>query len=374
MWRSYKLLFEWTGYCAVIIFFMNNDYKLIHGEENEMLLAANCCYVDDMCIKFVRSYINGSYVEESCEDPTRDKSNPTTIEQLLQIRDNCSGIRGLYNIEATRYNDTAYWWTADKSVILPTMMFLKVIPEDHFCALYDKNQAKIRTSNCRYRSSYMCIYSAEEKVFVEETTQPPPKVCPGCLAQSCLTCSIECEMGFYGEKCDSVCNSSCLLPCNKTSGSCELKAPNTTVKPCDAHCLNEDICKKPTVPCTHGCVTGYYGGRCEIACQPFCKNNKCEQQSGLCDEGCTENATGAECGKEETAKEVTEESSNLLTFILIPVLLILVLAAAMTSILFFRKRHHTRHDAEDNRRVKKNKKNTEEEDEEDSLELEDEDD
>ncbi|XP_071115921.1 scavenger receptor class F member 1-like [Haliotis cracherodii] len=97
--------------------------------------------------------------------------------------------------------------------------------------------------------------------------------------QSTGNCNTECSAGYFGLKCNSVCNKNCKL------GKCHLTVTG-----------NDD--------CTHGCVPGYQGSSCNIpcdspggtctACPGGCDGGYCQLGSS-CVSGCVDSYYGTGC-------------------------------------------------------------------------------
>ena len=46
-----------------------------------------------------------------------------------------------------------------------------------------------------------------------------------------------------------------------------------------------------------GCIDGRYGNDCSKNCSQFCRNQTCEQNTGICAYGCLKGYTGGECNQ-----------------------------------------------------------------------------
>ncbi|XP_071084412.1 ankyrin repeat domain-containing protein 50-like isoform X2 [Haliotis cracherodii] len=138
----------------------------------------------------------------------------------------------------------------------------------------------------------------------------------------------ECDLGWYGGRCELQCPQHCasladITHCDKQSGSCSL-----------------------------GCITGWYRDQCNSECSTYCVNRTCNQQDGHCTLGCPHNRKGHFCEilkviVTETAapsngsSRTTESLSSGLAVIVIPVCIavVVMMAVIITVIVFvLRKR------------------------------------
>ncbi|XP_071085792.1 ankyrin repeat domain-containing protein 50-like [Haliotis cracherodii] len=141
----------------------------------------------------------------------------------------------------------------------------------------------------------------------------------------------ECDLGFYGGRCEH----SCPQQCASLVGT-------------------EDIhCDKLSGSCSSGCLAGWYGDQCNSQCSTHCVNRTCNQQDGHCTLGCPHNREGHFCQMlkvEVTAapstgtSTTTESLSTGPAAIAIPVCIavVVIIVVIITLFVILRERHRNR--------------------------------
>ncbi|XP_069128584.1 uncharacterized protein [Argopecten irradians] len=159
--------------------------------------------------------------------------------------------------------------------------------------------------------THECPRNCKDKICTQDTG-----VCLDCedgfFGPSCLPCSTGCidpvcnktsgncdfcEDGFFSPLC-SPCSSGCVdTVCNKTSGNCDTCLTGFYGSDCTQTCPVgcEDRCDKATGACL-GCLNGKYGLTCDRRCSDQCKNGKCTQLHGKCEDNINVAAIGIGTG------------------------------------------------------------------------------
>ncbi|XP_063446685.1 uncharacterized protein LOC134726180 [Mytilus trossulus] len=99
-------------------------------------------------------------------------------------------------------------------------------------------------------------------------------------------CEIEiggCPFGKYGVNCEMNCSENCIL------GSCNLVNGN-----CTHGCVDGWFGER----CNEPCYTGFYGNQCMHTCSQHCFLPPCHHVTGQCSGGCTHGWTAEDCFKE----------------------------------------------------------------------------
>ncbi|XP_065922105.1 uncharacterized protein [Magallana gigas] len=92
----------------------------------------------------------------------------------------------------------------------------------------------------------------------------------------------ECSNGTFGEHCSKICPDGCNKQCDKKTGDCVCKNGrwgNSCNQTCPSFC-DKNACNSITGDC-YGCVSGYYGVKCDKECSFGCQNI-CNMTSGIC--------------------------------------------------------------------------------------------
>ncbi|XP_055869621.1 multiple epidermal growth factor-like domains protein 10 isoform X5 [Biomphalaria glabrata] len=128
-----------------------------------------------------------------------------------------------------------------------------------------------------------------------------------CSAHCPLNCTrdeglcLMCETGYYGQKCEYICNEGCLdNKCHQGNGSCYACGPkyfsSDCSQACSKSCGGSGECDVIDGQCLSGCMDGYHGFYCTEACSGHCKGKMtCNVQDGKCPDGCEKGFVGAEC-------------------------------------------------------------------------------
>uniref|UniRef100_A0A2C9KU72 EGF-like domain-containing protein n=1 Tax=Biomphalaria glabrata TaxID=6526 RepID=A0A2C9KU72_BIOGL len=128
-----------------------------------------------------------------------------------------------------------------------------------------------------------------------------------CSAHCPLNCTrdeglcLMCETGYYGQKCEYICNEGCLdNKCHQGNGSCYACGPkyfsSDCSQACSKSCGGSGQCDVIDGQCLSGCMDGYHGFYCTEACSGHCKGKMtCNVQDGKCPDGCEKGFVGAEC-------------------------------------------------------------------------------
>ncbi|XP_048251768.1 multiple epidermal growth factor-like domains protein 11 [Haliotis rufescens] len=120
-----------------------------------------------------------------------------------------------------------------------------------------------------------------------------PGECDGGYCQLGSSCVSGCVESYYGTGCQN-CSSGCMT-CNRKTGTCDEK-PATQCHDIQ-HCSE---CDNITGHCITGCEVGYYDQKCMSVCSDNCRNNTCISSNtgnGNCTEGCVPGYQGPGCGK-----------------------------------------------------------------------------
>ena len=198
-----------------------------------------------------------------------------------------------------------------------------------------------RTSGCLRGCLNGYFLTKTENIYTEYHCEPCASNCETCHnASSCISCDIR----FYGESCESPCNSG-LDKCIRCAGygtddfrclECEeWYFPSVgACKPCSVHCLGGHwpSCTQSSGVCVRGCKEGWQGKRCDRAicmvencntcvfdnssmcvecqfgfygdtnaqvctrCPDTCASGTtCNRESGSCDYGCRDGLSGSRC-------------------------------------------------------------------------------
>lgn len=124
----------------------------------------------------------------------------------------------------------------------------------------------VNTNECRATTQYLWFY---------QPYKPNNDCAP--ILEICEVEVFGCDVGFYGENCSKTCGL-----CK--SGSCDIVNSQCDQFGCALPGFQTPGCKD--------CLSGFYGENCSRTCSEFCKNNKCDQTSGTCLEGCLKGYIG----------------------------------------------------------------------------------
>ncbi|XP_053394352.1 multiple epidermal growth factor-like domains protein 10 isoform X2 [Mercenaria mercenaria] len=80
-----------------------------------------------------------------------------------------------------------------------------------------------------------------------------------------------CQVGYYGEECDMLCNCADKLSCNRTDGTCQTPV-------CDIGWSGP--------ACNLACPVGFYGQDCKNKCGECADLTHCHSKTGICQKGC----------------------------------------------------------------------------------------
>ncbi|XP_052762244.1 receptor-type tyrosine-protein phosphatase mu-like [Mya arenaria] len=192
------------------------------------------------------------------------------------------------------------------------------------CFLCKKGFFPTETGNCT---------SCNVKCKNEQCDSKTGKCIEGCVGK------------FWGNKCDTQCNSKCGT-CLQKSGACE-SCTDLSVhgsycnKSCSSSCL-ESRCEQINGYCSRGCNGDFFGNICEVKCPENCLHSGSETTCdiyGHCTSGCSDGYVGDDCTEQKGAVQALRAGQPIGAIVGSVSSGVVIIIGIIVAIFFFRRRY-----------------------------------